>query len=61
MDDHRHCRVCGKPCVLDREVCSKTCRATWDTRQQTKRNYTYVMYGLIAFLVLLFAVQLLHL
>ena len=61
VDDHRHCKVCGKPCGLDKDVCSKPCRATFEARRQTKQNYTYVMYGLIAFLVALFVVQLLHL
>ena len=61
IDDHRHCKVCGKPCGLDRDVCSKACRATFDERKRTRQNYTYVMYGLIVFLALLFALQIFHL
>jgi predicted nucleic acid-binding Zn ribbon protein len=53
VDDHRHCKVCGKPCSLDAEVCSKACRRTFDQRRQTRQQYTYLMYGLMAFLVLL--------
>lgn len=60
VDDHRHCRVCGKPCALDRDTCSKTCRATLENRQSTRQRYTYLMYGLIAFLVLLLGLQVLR-
>jgi predicted nucleic acid-binding Zn ribbon protein len=61
IDDHRHCKVCGKPCGLDREVCSKACRATLDAKQATRQNYTYLMYGIIAFLVLVLVLQIVHL
>ena len=61
LEDHRHCRVCGKSCPPDREVCSKTCRATREERTRSRQTYTYLMYGLIAFFFLLLVVQLLHL
>jgi predicted nucleic acid-binding Zn ribbon protein len=53
VDDHRHCKVCGKPCALGADVCSKSCRRDFDRRKQTRQQYTYLMYGLMAFLVLL--------
>jgi predicted nucleic acid-binding Zn ribbon protein len=58
IDDHRHCRVCNKPCAVDREVCSRSCRETLETRQATRQRYTYLMYALIAFLVVLLGLQL---
>jgi predicted nucleic acid-binding Zn ribbon protein len=52
-DDHRHCKVCGRVCPTDEEVCSKTCRTKRETVLKAKRNYTYLLYGLIAFLLLI--------
>jgi predicted nucleic acid-binding Zn ribbon protein len=54
VDPHRHCKVCSKPCSLDAEVCSKACRRTYDERRRTRQQYTYVMYALMAFVVLVF-------
>jgi predicted nucleic acid-binding Zn ribbon protein len=61
VDPHRHCKVCGKPCNLDTEVCSKGCRRTFDQRRQTRQQYTYLMYGLMAFVVLIFVLNYLRL
>ncbi|MCI4370674.1 MAG: DUF2116 family Zn-ribbon domain-containing protein [Thermoplasmata archaeon] len=60
VDDHRHCKVCGKPCDLDSETCSKACRRTLDGRRQAKTNYTYLMYAAIAILALFVVLQLVH-
>lgn len=61
VEDHRHCKVCGKTTDPDREVCSKACRATLDRRKSSRQTYSYVLYAMIAFFFLLLVVQLLHL
>ncbi len=52
-DDHHHCKVCGKVCPPDREVCSSSCRQRREAMTRTRRNYTYLLYGMIIFFVLL--------
>ena len=55
--DHRHCKVCGKVCDPGSETCSKACARDRQRRAESRRNYTYLMYAMIAFLVLLFVVS----
>jgi len=57
-DDHRHCKVCGKVCAPGEETCSKACRAKREQLAQTRRMYTYLMYGVIALLLILLVVRL---
>lgn len=52
--DHRHCRVCGKVTAPGEETCSPECAAKREARIRTGRNYRYLLYGLIAILLLLF-------
>ena len=53
-DEHRHCRVCGKVCGSNEEVCSDDCRRKRERTLQTRRLYTYVLYGLILIIVVAF-------
>ena len=52
-DDHRHCKVCGKPIDPGDEVCSRACRRQRETAMQSRRNLTYLLYGAMAFLAVL--------
>jgi predicted nucleic acid-binding Zn ribbon protein len=52
-DDHRHCKVCGKVVGLDIEVCSKVCKRRREEGVRARKNLTYLIYGGIAFLILL--------
>jgi predicted nucleic acid-binding Zn ribbon protein len=56
-DDHRHCKVCGKVCAPGEETCSKACRAKREQSIQTRRNLTYVIYAIIALLLILLVVR----
>ncbi|HEV8049372.1 MAG TPA: DUF2116 family Zn-ribbon domain-containing protein [Thermoplasmata archaeon] len=60
VDDHRHCKVCGKPCDVSTETCSKACRRSLDERRQAKVNYTYLMYVAIAILGVFLLLQIVH-
>lgn len=55
-DDHRHCKVCGKVCGPDDSTCSDACAAKRTQILTTRRNYTYLMYGIIAFLIIIFLI-----
>ena len=59
-DDHRHCKVCGKAIGADQEFCSKVCRRKREAQIQNRRNLTYLMYGAIAFLILLTVLNYAH-
>ena len=50
--DHRHCKVCGRVCAAEEETCSKACAQQRAERLQTRRMYTYLMYGAIALLAI---------
>lgn len=51
-DDHRHCKICGRVCDPAEETCSKACAQKRLERLQTRRMYTYLMYGAIALLAI---------
>lgn len=52
-DDHHHCKVCGRVCEPDRDVCSKACREQRQRTVQNRRMYTYLLYGFILLTVVL--------
>lgn len=52
--DHRHCKVCGRVCGPEEETCSKACRARRAQQLQTRRTYTYLLYGTAALLLIVF-------
>jgi predicted nucleic acid-binding Zn ribbon protein len=51
---HRHCKVCGRACDLDDETCSKACRTKREDMVRSRRIYTYMMYGAIALVAIVF-------
>jgi predicted nucleic acid-binding Zn ribbon protein len=53
-DDHHHCKVCGKVCSPDAEVCGSNCRERRERGRDSRRNTTYLLYGMIALMVVLF-------
>jgi predicted nucleic acid-binding Zn ribbon protein len=55
-DDHRHCKVCGKVCPPNSETCSAACKATRTRTIESRRQTTYLFYGLMIFVVLLLLV-----
>ncbi len=55
-DDHRHCKVCGKVCDPGEETCSKACRARRAAALQSRRNLTYLIYAIMAFLVIVLVI-----
>ncbi len=59
--DHRHCKVCGRICPPNAEVCGPACRTKRERLLATKRTYTYLLYGSILLLVLVFGLTFVHL
>ena len=52
--DHRHCKVCGKVCSPGSDTCSNACATRREQMLSTRRTYTYLLYGTIALVVILF-------
>jgi predicted nucleic acid-binding Zn ribbon protein len=53
-EDHRHCKVCGRVCAIDSETCSRACRDKREQQLQSRRMYSYLLYGAIALLLIVF-------
>lgn len=58
-EDHRHCKVCGRVCPVDADTCSRACRERRAAQLQSRRTYTYLLYGAIALLLIVFVSRLL--
>lgn len=56
--DHRHCKVCGRVCDVGAETCSRSCAEKRAQQQATRRMYTYLLYGTIALLLIVFVSRL---
>jgi predicted nucleic acid-binding Zn ribbon protein len=52
-EDHRHCKVCGRVCDVDSETCSTACRQKREAAIQSRRMWTYLLYGTAALLLIL--------
>ncbi len=52
FDEHRHCKVCGKTCGPEEQTCSEACRLRRTATLRTRRLYTYLLYGITLFIVL---------
>jgi predicted nucleic acid-binding Zn ribbon protein len=57
-EDHRHCKVCGKVVAAGKDTCSAECREKRAAVGRTKNMYTYILYGLMALLLILLLVRL---
>jgi predicted nucleic acid-binding Zn ribbon protein len=53
-EDHRHCKVCGRVCDVDDDTCSRACAEKRAQQLQSRRTYTYLLYGTIALLLIVF-------
>ncbi len=52
--DHRHCKVCGRVCATGSQTCGKACAQVRENQARTRRNYTLLLYGSIALLLIVF-------
>lgn len=53
-DDHRHCKVCGRVVGAKAEFCSDACRQKREAQLASRRQFTYLLYALMAFVLLVF-------
>ncbi len=57
LEDHRHCKVCGKPTAPGNDTCSNACAAVREERQRSRQNYRWLVYAGMAFLLLLLVLE----
>jgi len=51
---HTHCQICGKAIPITETLCSEKCKQRYQTMVKKRKMLVYIMYGLIAFILVLF-------
>lgn len=51
---HAHCQICGKAIPVDESHCSEECKQRYQKMMKNRRFYLYIMYGLIAVVIIMF-------
>jgi len=51
---HTHCQICGKAIPITETLCSDECKQKYQTMVKKRKMLVYVMYALIAFILVLF-------
>ena len=54
---HTHCQICGKAIPITETLCSDECKQKYQAMVKKRKMLVYIMYGLIAFILVLFLVQ----
>lgn len=52
LEDHRHCRVCGKVTALGNETCSRACREKREAQVRNRQSLYRLMYVAMAIAIL---------
>ena len=47
---HRHCQVCSKAIPISEEYCSEECKVEFEGIVKKRKNYLYIIYGIMMFL-----------
>jgi len=51
---HTHCQICGKAIPITETLCSEKCKQRYQNIHKKRKMLVYIMYGLIAFILVLF-------
>ena len=54
---HSHCQICGKSIPVSETFCSEECKQKYGTMMKKRKFMVYIMYALIAIIVILFLLQ----
>ncbi|MGI0055057.1 MAG: DUF2116 family Zn-ribbon domain-containing protein [Thermoplasmata archaeon] len=60
VENHRHCKVCGKVCATNVDTCSRACEEQRENTLRSKRTWTNLLYILIVVFAFLFLVEILR-
>mgnify|MGYP002750209242 CR=1 FL=1 len=51
---HTHCHICGKAIPFNETLCSEECKQKYQAMVKKRKTIVYIMYALIAFILILF-------
>jgi len=54
---HTHCQICGKAIPITETLCSEECKQRYQTMVKKRKMLVYIMYSLIAFILVLFLIS----
>lgn len=57
VEPHKHCPICGTPIPLDELVCSPDCQKVWDAKINQQKKSRYVLLGVIAIFIIVWAIM----
>jgi len=56
VPQHAHCHMCGKSIPIGETLCSEDCKQRYQTLLRRRKLIVYLMYGILAALIVLFVV-----
>jgi predicted nucleic acid-binding Zn ribbon protein len=56
VPQHAHCHMCGKSIPFGETICSEECKQRYQTLLKRRKLIVYLMYGMLAALIVLFVV-----
>jgi predicted nucleic acid-binding Zn ribbon protein len=56
IPQHAHCHMCGKSIPVGETLCSEDCKQRYRTILKRRKLIVYLMYGMLAALIVLFVV-----
>lgn len=56
VPQHAHCHMCGKSIPFGETLCSEECKQKYQALLRRRKLIVYLMYGMLAALIVLFVV-----
>ncbi len=53
IEEHKHCVICNKSINVNESVCSKKCQFQWDSYIRKRKIMNYILYGIVAFVIII--------
>ncbi len=60
LDDHRHCKVCGKVTDPGSETCGAACASERERRQSSRQSYRLLVYVAMFVVAIVFVLEIVH-
>lgn len=57
VPQHAHCHMCGKSIPLSETLCSEECKEKYQRLLKRRKLIVYMMYGMLAALIVFFVVS----
>ncbi len=56
IPQHAHCHMCGKSIAFGETLCSEDCKQKYHTLLKRRKIILYLMYGMLAALIVIIAI-----